>query len=487
MKISWLFLVITLCIPSPLLHAVSKGAYFFGATTLATAVWGCMEYYKKKKLEDYFGRVYTEHKASTAQLYECIDKLQNESHQLQKDQEFLSSIGVYIQMLEQEYACELQLLVSRSHENAVLENFLSTVKGRITRSRNSLDSIEKVIVKEQEKISAYKHQLEVKLLEWEAKEKREPYVIQGQKLGAHLDALSAFFTTFYLTLERQTSFIKLELLLGKEFLETYAFERSISSDEYNQKLDKHIRTFYSDIEYQFPYVTYVERLKKDRAAVKQALTGLTDFKPLPFQQQAIEHAYQLDKTLQEVLEYIVTTDTYAQEKQRKPHFDHQRDQERLELHERQERLSLEVSEKHSHIEEEKRGGEIKLQKELNKAQTIANQKAEIEKQKKELEVKERKLEFEWAKLKEGEKFKETLHKNTVFWEQRCLKLQTQHEEITRKHTELQSQLSEVKKQAAQSLQSLESVLSTSDKESAHEYTEKLRMSLAPLRALIAHS
>ena len=484
MKFFQLLLVIALCIPFNSLYSISKSSCFFSATTLAAATWGCIEYYKKKKLEDYFGRLYTEHKASTVQLQDRIKRLQNDSDQLQKDQEFLASIGVYVQMVEQEYACELQLLVNRSYENTTLESLLNTVKNRITRSYDSPDSIEKVIINEQEKITAYKQQLEVKMLEWSAKEKREPYIMQGQKLSAHLDALSAFFTTFFLTLERQTSFIKLELLLGNDFLETYALERSIPLEEYNQKLDKHIRALYSEIEYQFPYVTYVEKLKKDRAILKKMLSTLTDFKPLPFQQEVIENAHKLDKTLQEVLEFIVITDAYAQEKQRKPHFDYQREQQQFELHEKQERLSVEVQEKHVRIEGEKRDNEVKLQKELNKVQALANQKADIERHAKELNLKEQEIELEWAKLKEGEKFKEVLHKNTAFWQHRCQKLQTQHDEVTQKHTELQSQMLEIKKQAAESLQSLETVLHASDKETAHEYTEKLRVSLAPLRALM---
>jgi hypothetical protein len=457
--------------------AVSLESYLFGSTTVAVAAWGCYQLYKKSKIEEQLHQMYAEHKVTSLKLQEQIADLSNETEQLQKDQEFLAEVGTYGATLEREYASELQL---RTEDD--IELLAHSLKDRMLHT--SQQSIEQKIREAREKMAYYKHRLEAKIVHWSSKEKREFYCSKAQKLIAHLDILSVFLNTLNLTMQQYSDFIHLELLLAAHN-GYYALEKSMSQDEYEHNLDKHIRSLYSDVQYQFPYLMYVERLKKDRQELQERLARAAYRKSLSSQKDIIEQAQQLDTLFKDLLEFVVTTQAYTEEKQRKPHFDYQLERQRLELKEKQDRTALELKEKQARLEEEKKMNEVKLQKELNKSQELSIQKAEIERIRKELEIKEQEISLEWARLKEGEKIKDALRKNDSLWENKWLRFRKEHEEVVDRHRSLKGQLDHLKARACESLDRLENILEQNpNRESLAEYVGKVRSVLIPLRAAI---
>ena len=472
-------LIVLLCLSSQKILGDIR-QFILGGTTLAALGWGCATYYKKLKLEEYLNQLYKEHKDITTKLTQEIALMHSESELLEKDQEFLAFVAKQVDNLEREYGCEYKSLVTRSIVEEDTVPLLGAVRERVTRSTVEFDSFERTIKSEKDKIDTLKSQLEVKMIEWSTKENREQYNAQGQKLLAHLESLITFFSTFLYTMQQQSTIIKLELLLDKEFKESYAFEINLKPEEYGQKLYEHIHTLFSDVQHQFPYVLYADKLKQDRATLRKYLQELKDFKAVPYQKEHLNYAKELDIILKNILDYVVTCDKYAQEKMRKPQFDLENEKQQIELRERQGKIQLDIQERQAVIEKGKREYEAQFQKELNKAQQLANQKAEIERSKKELELKEQEIGLEWAKLKEGEKLKEALEKNNALWQEQCRKVQSQYEREKETVTKLQTEHADLKKSIAQLGQNLQNNLNANrqiDKEQLRVHATSL-LSLA---------
>lgn len=394
-------------------------------------------------------------KIELSKAQEQIEKFKNGIIQNNNDQKFLSSVAVHIKNSEFEYGQLASCLDLKSK--------LLIFKSLIQKNNLSVFDFVNTVKTSYDKTLKFKNTLELKINDWQQEDKHK-FLSAADDCLPKLNMLINALREIYRVVDQQKNYLELLILLDRNFGQTYATEIAISKKfapediDYSRALDKHISMQYSEAGHQFPYLMYAEKIKRDINSIKNILEQLNITALEDFQMQVKSDAKYILSILTRILENIVITDRYIDEKNKKPEFDKQARILEATLHEKQERLNAELRERQARIEKEKRITETKLQEERNRAQHLANQQAEIERAHYQLVVQEKAANLEWARIRDGATIKDAVAINNNNWQNKIdslnsdynLSLKNQHEyqlridNMTHEISELKSKIKYIK-------------------------------------------
>lgn len=434
--------------------------YILGSVSGATFTWALIERFKKNKATQDIKKLKLE-----------VDRYRSEKDSLEKDQNLLKDIALYFDKLDQEYKQDMNFYDLNKFD---LESFINKLKSNIKEANKKLNShsvspvdIQKLqetcnveirdkntyflgltVLSINEIISNllnYKEKLNVKLPEWNSKENRKMYLNNAQVLTGRLGYYLAFFEFLSKKLNIHEKYIFLKLVLDNNYENKYSkeielFNSANNLSYYEKSLDNHILSLYSQVQIQFPYLEYAQKLSGDRNYLKLSLDKISNYKPLPFEEDTFKRAEFLDRVLKTTFDFVVTTEKYLNEKSRKPEFDKQEEQRKFELKQKEERLKVELKEKEAKIEKERQAAQAILEKEQNKAKELANKEAELKKAQKELEVREKEINLSWARIREGDSIRE----NDRFWQRKIDELNSKYNKALRDYNDSRSEVERVK-------------------------------------------
>lgn len=421
-------------IPTRQINALSQNHYKYGLiatciSTAATSAWGYYEHYKKNKIK-----------------FE-LDNLKNDESKLQSSQAVLETIEVFNAKIRHDYQ---ELGGSIGIYSVDIEQIINFVKNHISIDKkdifHNLNSLQDQIKEDLNKSIKFKNELELRIIEWN-NDLRAQHIAMAKVSISTLNGQIYWLQSIYDAFCQEKEYIKLELIIRKNYDQKYDKELKImefvsSKDTFQKKLDQHIKAIYSESEHQFPYLSYGEKLKRDLSIIQNSLNNIPDVKLLPFQQETIEKAKQLYYVLSNILEYLVITNKYMEEKDKKPEYDRQQANFKQQLKEKQERLEAELREKQAKIDRENMTVQAKLLDEQNRAHHLANQEAEINRQRKQLEVREREISLELSRIQSGQIINDAIKNNDKDWQKRMDREQL---EYTKTLNKLENDLSILKK------------------------------------------
>ena len=422
---------------------IHKTAYVMTTVAGVAATWALVERVKKNKMSHQLSKLSAE-----------IEKFKNEQFALEQERNLLVSANKYLEFVFEEYEHEYALF--QNNNVPYLESLLDLIHIRLSKV-NNYEDLKKIFVKNFEAALSYKNQLDLKMLEWNTKAEKQKYIEQTSKLIDSLDLVISFLKNLKVIYEQQIDFIKLKSL-EKNYDQKYAQEINIGksylneidkieeNDTTSQIIDRHIRSLYSQASEQFPYLLYGAKLKEDVDKLRKALSGFDNFKVQPFQEKVIFNVRTINRILETIFKYVVTTSKYEIEKRNKPEFDRKEQLLQAKLRERQERLNAELRERQAKLEQERYLIQAKLQEEKNIAQNLANQKAELELAHKNLEVREREMALELARIRDGETLKDAIAKNDRQWLSKYKSLEDDYKKIIKKASDLAAQIERTKKE-----------------------------------------
>jgi hypothetical protein len=441
-------------------HTSRTAVYITATLASAATLWALVERSKKNTLNQLLGNTQQSHQVQLDHITQnntiAINKLQSELDryrsevvQLEQDQALLASIGDYIASIEQRYEEQIKLTQNKSDQRDYLERIFALL--HVQSKQTSIESVERSLKKDLEVGLGYKYQLEIKLLEWHAHQVRQEYSERGVVIVSKLKLLTAFLQELLVTLEEQRSVIILVGILERNYNQEYAqeiqfFQSNLSDKDWYHMLDKHIRKQYCDVNAQFPYLAYAKKIQMDREQLKNTLSTLANFKPLPFQTDILARAHELDTMLKTTFDHVVTSDAYSQEKKNKPECDRKEQRFQAELQEKRERLQAELKEKQERLEQEKYGIEIKLKEERNRTQQLMNEHAQLEHARRQMDVREQEMRLELVRMRDGETIKEALRKNNREWQKNYDNLKRDYDTLMKKKAELQERLTALERE-----------------------------------------
>jgi len=251
---------------------------------------------------------------------------------------------------------------------------------------------------------------------------------------------------------QNTCSLQLSIVL-KQLEQKYSLEQSITDYDNgitsSEKLNSHIRTNYNQAPYQFPFINYVESVKRDMFLLQEAYVCARADNSIQVE-DTLKHGQRFLNLLDALLNSIARNPFYIKETEQKPEFDRQ-----------EERLKIELRERQARIEREKQATEIRLQHERNRAQELANAARDVELKIKEIARQKETAVLEEARIKDGKTVQEAVAQKEKEWDAKYKKLQSEQQEVAQNIKNLTAhniQLSRSLTQAGTALQALMSKL-----------------------------
>ncbi|MBA3953823.1 hypothetical protein H0X48_00680 [Candidatus Dependentiae bacterium] len=429
-----------------------------GIATVATTC-AVTEYFNKRKLRARLERDIQAYKAQTQKVNKELELIKSEEYKLEQEREFLSSLSQLLKSVTAKYKDEIGCAQGPYDKNSLEStvNLVHKIQAKIQLQGCLTTAYIQELKQDLNQISKASENLAVKALEWSQTASKAVYRDTITTLSDALKDLGYRLQSTAFTAEYFKSIVELNIALAQNYENKYATELKLqaqasNAEHYAADLDAHIRALYSDAQYQFAYLSYVAKVQSDISTLKSFVHNVPT-KPAqldPFT-ATMQRAQGLIASLETLVEYVVTTATYIQEKQHKPEFDRQEARAKQELHEKQERLALQLREAQARIDQEKRVTETKLQQERARVKTLENQYAEIERERKALDVKDRQIALERARIRDGVTIQEALSNNNNDWNYKYSSLHQHYTAAVNAQNGLTAQLNAIQAEKAAEL------------------------------------
>lgn len=358
------------------------GSVICGTTAGVLGIWGYIQKKKAQKLN--------------AELTALKDTQTIKNHAEQE----LSEVERYTQQTILVYQSELGYIDSLNTNTYSSYGFSQIVKTSLCNKGLSLNQFNERLNSDIQTLGQVIKNLQVKLGLWENDSTLNQYINYSKESLERLNTVYAKLDQFYKYLNSENSTIALQLLLEKEFENKYYAEINLASSEKLNSIEAIILSKYSNVIFQFPYVSYMEALQADINSLKAHLN--MEHNNSDLYKDLSNRASKCLDALSQVAQYVSNTEKYLSEKQQKPVYEREQARMQFELHEKKERLNAELREKQARIDEERRKSEAKLLKERNLAQDLANQRAQLERDRQALVVREFEIGLELARIRDGE-------------------------------------------------------------------------------------
>ncbi|MBA2307466.1 hypothetical protein H0W26_05010 [Candidatus Dependentiae bacterium] len=129
-------------------------------------------------------------------------------------------------------------------------------------------------------------------------------------------------------------------------------DKQLDASEFAQEIERHIYAKYNGAAFQFPFVSYVEQLEKERSTLETALKSLEHYNVLAFQREVIKESQGLLSLVTNVIQQVVITEVYKAQKAQKPLFDRDEEVHRQKLKANRQLVEKAISELNNSLRRE---------------------------------------------------------------------------------------------------------------------------------------
>lgn len=277
-------------------------------TALLSTGWVIKEWYQRaSQKNDLESQLYQQR----VQADKYIEKLTDEMKALQEDEYFLVEKTQYFENFQKVYAPQISILSKETLTSNDIQTLLEFFETYVRKTATSFDSFEEMLQKELSELEGHCKQLNEKVNEWQVKQSLYLH-IKGQELLTSSTSSILFLRRLIQIGKQQKGFLSLKALVTPEYSIRYTFEREALKDErVLGSLNKRVALLYA--EEKFPYVAYEQELERESIHLEKVLSYVKTMHPTDFQQQLIEHSYELYRALKMVRTYVHDTSHYKEQ------------------------------------------------------------------------------------------------------------------------------------------------------------------------------